>query len=446
MPQRGVNLPPTQGSSNAGAFCPGVYQFDYPVETIGEIKYHTVDAVRLLVNAASSSDEECMQKLKGYLEALDGRGVICLFDTIHEDDVGHDSHGRGHINVMSEYVKAWKRIHEMFGGYPQLWYEIFNEPFGYPDVELYLNDMQEVIEKAGLPFERCLIDGLGYAGDVKQVEAAGWPGVVGYHFYPMWLNCPGRTQEGFSNKMQSDLDGLSHKTMITEFGGALNQGDVYQEYHESGEDDFSNVNCLRGIRDAISSFESLQKQVIGLYFWHGWHNGDSYDFWGEANGPGKACVQQILATASSESCFDAGAVCYGIFRLRGSWQQGTAYVTGSCLHWGGRAYELSNVDNTSFQIAGDFGGGSATFTSNEIAWANGQTWTRFEFILSGFWSDSSAQISGSRLFHKGLDPPLYTLSNITAESFEISGGYGGGSATYSADRINWANGAVYKRS
>jgi len=445
LPHRGLNLPPTQGSSNAGAFLPGVYRFDYPVETLGDIKQHGVDSVRLLINAASACDEACCTALHGYLKAVDGRGVLCLFDTICEGDAAPDSHGTGRICDMEAYVEAWRCVHAAFGGYADLFYEVFNEPFGYPEAELYLDDMREVIARAGLPMERCVIDGLSYASDVQSVQAAGWPGALGYHFYPMWLNTPGRTQEGFSDKLQSDLRDLSHKTLITEFGGALNQGDVYETYHESGEDDFSNVNCLRGMRDAVGAFDEQNKQVLGLYYFHGWHNGDSYDFWDEANSFGKACVQDVLAAVKTPSVFEPGAESFGLFRLRGLWAQGTACISGGMLHWGGESYALSEVDAISFQIAGEFGGGSATFTSEEITWANGEVWTRFNFPVRGFWAEGAVQIAGAKLHHKGLDPALYALSNITADSFDISSDYGGGSATYTPEQITWANGTVYSR-
>merc|ERR1712232_265223 len=160
---------------------------------------------------------------------------------------------------------------------------------------------------------------------------------------------------------------------------------------------------------------------------------------------GKACVQSVLSTVENRGSFQPSDASYGLFRLRGSWAEGTTYISGNCMCWNGSFYELSETGDYAFEISGDFGGGSATFTPDEITWANGSVWQRFDFALRGFWAESSVQISGARLYHKGLNPAFYTLSNITDNSFDISDDYGGGSATYTADEIQWANGVVYAR-
>merc|ERR1719331_933745 len=143
---------------------------------------------------------------------------------------------------------AWQKIHEVFAQYPNVKYELFNEPFGYArnDVQAYLSDMTQLME--GLPRDRCIIDGLGYADDVKSLAAAGWEGDLAYHFYPFWLSEGGRTQAAFSNLLQEALQGVSHRTYITEFGADLS---VNQDYETSGENKFGNVNCLRGMHDAL---------------------------------------------------------------------------------------------------------------------------------------------------------------------------------------------------
>merc|ERR1719221_1875417 len=188
---------------------------------------------------------------------------------------------------------VWNRIHEVFRSYPNVKYEIFNEPFGYSKSYpwLYLSDMRELME--GLPEDKCILDGMGYASDVQIVADAGWTGELAWHVYPNWLGAGGRTQEAFSNLVQTSLSGLSEKTYITEFGAALNLANPdYGNYDPSG--DAADVNVLRGLHDAVVSMKQQGKGIKGIYVMHGMHNSDCYDIWDCANANGRNKLQAIL--------------------------------------------------------------------------------------------------------------------------------------------------------
>jgi hypothetical protein len=42
---------------------------------------------------------------------------------------------------------------------------------------------------------------MGYGDDVKAVDAAGWPGFLAYHFYPMWMGDGLRMQVRIVNRL-----------------------------------------------------------------------------------------------------------------------------------------------------------------------------------------------------------------------------------------------------
>jgi len=143
-----------------------------------------------------------------------------------------------------------------------------------------------------------VLAGASWENQLQPLVDLGWPGDLGYHVYPNWLPDGMRTQEGFSNKVQSDLAGLSSRVWITEFGGNLNMPNVnYAEYEPSGNG--GDVNCLRGIHDALLALRARGAAVKGLFHWHGWHNGDSYDFWDSGNVNGANKVRKIMADLSS---------------------------------------------------------------------------------------------------------------------------------------------------
>jgi len=72
--------------------------------------------------------------------------------------------------------------------------------------------------------------------------------------------------------------------------------------------------------------------------------------------------------------------------------------------------------------------------------------------LDGVWQENTVRIRGTDFTHTWLGKTnYYTLSDITEDSFKIHGdgagpeGFGHGSATYTTDTINWANGATFTR-
>ena len=127
--------------------------------------------------------------------------------------------------------------------------------------------------------------------------------------------------------------------------------------------------------------------------------------------------------------------------LDGVWAEGTVVVTGNDFIWNGNHYTLSNVTNSSFQITGGFGGGSATYHVNEIKWANNAVFKRVS--LDGMWALGTVHIAGSTLTWHGKS---YKIHEMTKDSLSISNGYGGGEASYTPQEIIWKNGEVITRS
>lgn len=278
----GLNLPPTQGTTNAGAFLPGVHAYDYGVDDVAALRLHGFTAVRFPVNCSTALDPASMRKLLSFVQALGGHGIVCLFEERAVDAKG-DDHGCGRIEDPSVAVAAWTSIHRTFAPHEGVMYELFNEPFGYTNPSEYLVVMRHIIRHAALPVERCMLDGCGYASDVVVLSQIGWEGQMAYHFYPHWLPETRRTERNYARKVLADLTGVASRVYITEFGAALNCD------HEAVD-----TNCLRGLRDGLLQLADRGQNVRGAFHWHGWHNGDSYDIWSDGNRQGARQVQSVL--------------------------------------------------------------------------------------------------------------------------------------------------------
>jgi hypothetical protein len=285
----GINLPPTQGTSNAGAFQSGVYTWNYTDAQIATAST-TFDTVRLPINIDTANDPASLAIMQSYVDRFDGQAIICFFGTA---DATTGTHGTGKVDDIDAAASAWANIDAVFGSYPGVHYEILNEPFGYENnIDSYMSDMLTVIDQAGLSPDKCILDGMGYADDIQTVANAGWTGDLGYHFYPNWSS--DHSQSGYSNLAQNAIGSLGPRTWITEFGADLGYANnCYDTYVDASDPSAANVNSLRGLNDALSALRAEGNGVRGAVSYHGWDNGDSYDFWLSNNAQGACKVREI---------------------------------------------------------------------------------------------------------------------------------------------------------
>ena len=66
---------------------------------------------------------------------------------------------------------AWRDAAAAFAGPAK--FEIFNEPFGYNSTAAYLSEMLTIVDGAGLPHDRVVLDGLGYAEEERRRQRSG---------------------------------------------------------------------------------------------------------------------------------------------------------------------------------------------------------------------------------------------------------------------------------
>jgi len=281
----GLNLPRTFGSSNQGAFLPGVYQYDYDEEDIAKMRESHFDHFRMLVNVETCHDAKALEKMLSLFAKLGNRGIVCMIDT---NQPGEIEHGNGRVNNVDEMAAAWKIVYERVKHLRNVKLELFNEPFGYESAEEYLQEMRTLIAQAGLPAGRCILNGIGYAEDIQSVATAGWTGDLAYHFYPNWLPREKQSLDNYSQLIQNSLLGVRNDIYITEFGAALNRGDVYNDRSAKS----GNVLALQGLQDALKNLRKRGQRVKETYHWHGWDNGDSYSFWDQDNRFGAEKIRQ----------------------------------------------------------------------------------------------------------------------------------------------------------
>ena len=330
----GLNLPPTQGSTNAGAFMPGIYSYAYTNNDVAGVVNKNFSHLRIPINVDTANDPASLNKIEGYFAQVGYNGVICMFDTL---EAGETDHGNGRPNNHWAMALAWRAIHQKFQNYPNIKYEIFNEPFGYGiNAIWYMDDMNYIMANGQLPSGKCILSGLGYSDNVQAIRYL-WSGDLSYHFYPTWVQTPWATQENFSNTFQSALAGVASRTHVTEFGSNLMLGDVYNTYIDGSTGVGQDINCLRGMHDAVAALRNAGTPVKSTYYWHGWNNGDCYDIWSSASAHGAEKVINIQK--------DSGGYYYIVNKNSGK----AAAVLGASSSDGGDIVQWYNTGANHFQ-------------------------------------------------------------------------------------------------
>lgn len=294
---KGINLPPLNpGQSGPVAFVKHVFDYAYEDALLERVKSEGFNSVRLCMNVLTANDPGTLQTMKSLVQKVGGHALVCMVDTDTGSKDSKDDHGNGVVNDASEMADAWKKVHAVFGDLDGVLYEIFNEPFGYKDANKYMSEMAGIISAAGLPQDRCMINGMGYASDLASVVKWGWKGLLAWHLYPNWLPQGQWTQENYSNMIQKHLNGLTGRVFITEFGVHLNKPVDYDHYLKEGStDDAGSVNTVRGLHDALLFYAKKGAPVRGAYCWHGAPNADSHDFFHGANAAGAKKVKYLLS-------------------------------------------------------------------------------------------------------------------------------------------------------
>lgn len=108
---RGLNLPPTQGTTRDGAFFPGVYDYEYdPSQVSHVLRGSGFSALRLAVNIETAHNSTALLRHKAYIDAVGGRGILCMFDNSAPKGTTWPRTGRMTAKIH-EAAAAWRSIH-----------------------------------------------------------------------------------------------------------------------------------------------------------------------------------------------------------------------------------------------------------------------------------------------------------------------------------------------
>lgn len=265
----GISLPPKQGTSNNGMFSTSPLANIYTQKEVQDTVYWK-KGIRISINPQTVADRTQWlntQNMANWALQKGGYVIFGMWDS-DQHDMGGDGHGDGLVDSPASAKAMWNTVAAVYRSNARVFFEVFNEPFGYRDPDLYMNAMRAIMPSS-VSHNRIIVDGMGYADDVQKIRNR-WDGLLGYHVYTFWLQGMLQTQSNYSNLVKGALAGVASRTFVTEFGANLK---IAGDYNDSRNMD-ANIQFMKGMADAFSEIKPK-----GTFYWHGWNNGDTYSYW-----------------------------------------------------------------------------------------------------------------------------------------------------------------------
>lgn len=215
----------------------GKFVYEYSDEYFAKIRNDGINSLRIGLNVETANDADTLEKILSYANVFlaspstgsgdgvgegvaasaDGIVILCMWDTLNDAENASvlagksNSHGDGRVKDVKAMGAAWGEVKRTIDASPilgssgkdRIFYEIFNEPYGYSDeyeAQAYVYEMTQIALLANLPMGRVILDGMGYADNIKSIMGY-WPGWLAYHVYPNWVSS-NPTQGAFSEKVK----------------------------------------------------------------------------------------------------------------------------------------------------------------------------------------------------------------------------------------------------
>lgn len=171
----------------------------------------------------------------------------------------------GIIDNTTQFWNMWQTIVTKYGSNSRVFFEPFNEPHGYNATDLKNIYGTWLTNYPGVPRDRILLDGAGYAQDVNVVgsDSRFTNCLLSYHNYT-WFDNNKTTVGDWEAAIQSIA--YPARTVVTEFGIPMTNGKNY--LGASGTD--REIAYFQGMTNAILA------RGMGCVYWPGLRNGDSY--------------------------------------------------------------------------------------------------------------------------------------------------------------------------
>jgi Ricin-type beta-trefoil lectin domain len=286
------------------------------------------NTVRLPVNIGSvlstyPAAPSCQQKsstwwssYQGAIDAaiaLNMKVILAYWEGQSNSNTGCTNNANsGQVYNTTTWQSMWSTIVAKYGSSSLVYFEPFNEPWGYSASQWISLAAQWLANNPSVSASRVLIDGTGYAGNVTAEGASS--NLNGTYLVLHYYGSNGN--ESYAQRVSDvtgDIGSYANRTVMDEFGAPMT---TYPGEGVTGSLNYDGPNNATGSADENNYIAYLQALTdtahnlgIGAVYWIGLKTGDPYSLT-TVSGSGTA----LSLTVVDQS---------GIDRLRYAWGQGS---------------------------------------------------------------------------------------------------------------------------
>ncbi|WP_333821219.1 cellulase family glycosylhydrolase [Ohtaekwangia sp.] len=171
----------------------------------------------------------------------------------------------GRIDNMNAFWRMWTTVINRYGSNGNVYFEVFNEPFGYNITELSNIYVQFLSRFPNVPRGRILLSGTGYSENVtglgSDLRFSGC--LLSLHCYSYW----GRhSTADWEREWRKRMGAYGYRTVVTEFGATMNSGKDYQ-YGSQSDNEIAYI---------VASSNVFRNDQVASVYWPGLRDNDSY--------------------------------------------------------------------------------------------------------------------------------------------------------------------------
>lgn len=173
----------------------------------------------------------------------------------------------GLIDDTAQFYAMWHGVINKYGANSNVYFEIFNEPFGYTTPQWQTICQQWLDTFSSVPRCRILIGGTGYDDNVTAMGADSIFNdcLLSQHGYAFWIPQLTTVQD-WETVLQSRVSPYQNRTILTEFGVPMTTGIDYSQ----GTSTNNNIAFLQAATQQCAAWN------MGSCYWPGLRDSDSY--------------------------------------------------------------------------------------------------------------------------------------------------------------------------
>jgi hypothetical protein len=303
----------------------------------------------------------------------------------------------GRPTNTNAFYQMWDKVVAKYGGNPNAYFEVINEPSGYgnSDLDNMYNDW--LTRYGSVPRGRVILDGAGLAQNVAAVgnDRRLDNTLLAVHDYSFFAGYESETE--WANHIASSIGGYGSRTVATEWGGPMAPGSKNGVHYDTIDYSVPSGSFFADYVRGVSS--KLRELGMGSVYWPGLRDGDWYSLTTKT-GTG-ANIKLSLANQS------------GLTRLQYAWGIGNGGGTYVRIVNAATGLYVDGVGRTSSGSNAGEWGGSGSRTDQQWTVENDGNYVRIKNRTTGLYLDGAGRTTD------GAAVGQYGDTNSTSQQWTV---------------------------